>query len=169
MGDTAPAATVAAITEHQTRLRALLDQYDETSLATRPPNGEWSAVENVRHLILTAQFHIGPFVEGGLGLSPLGLPQGIHPDVNASTDVAAVLDEWERIYADLVDRLDVSDPARTVQVPRRGFRVLGDQLQRFLRHQKAHGRLAVRALSEVTGESVRLPRASRTSRPPASA
>src|SRR5687768_11437922 len=110
MGENAVAATLAAITEHQRRLRALLDQFDATSLATRPPSGEWSAIENVRHLLLTAQVHLGPFVAGGLGLSPLGLPQGVHPDTNASTDVAAVLDAWDRVYADFADRLDVSDP-----------------------------------------------------------
>ena len=159
MGDDSPAATLAAITEHKSRLRALLGQFEATSLATRPPSGEWSAIENVRHLILTTQFHLGPFVEGGLGLSPLGLPQGNHPDTNASTDVAAVFTEWDRVYADLAERLEVGDPARAVPVPRRGTRVLGPQLSRFLRHQQAHGRLALRALTEVTGQVVRLPRA----------
>ena len=161
MGELALAATLEAITEHQGRLRNVLDQHDTTSLATRPASGEWSAIENVRHLILTAQMHLGPFVDGGLGLSPHGLPQGVHPDTNASTDVAAVLDEWARVYADMAVRLDVSDPARAVPVPRRGVRVLGDQLPRFLRHQQAHGRLALRALSDVTGQAVRLPRRSR--------
>ena len=163
--DTTLAATLAAITEHQARLRAVLDRFDPSSVATRPPSGEWSAIENVRHLILTAQFHLGPFVAGGLGTSPLGLPQGVHPDTNASTDVGAVLSAWDGVYADLADRLDVSDPSLAVPVPRRGARVLGDQLPRFLRHQQAHGRLALRALSEVTGEVVRLPRASRNPTP----
>jgi hypothetical protein len=162
------AATLAAITEHHVRLRALLERYEPTALATRPPSGEWSAIENVRHLILTVQHHLGPFVPGGLGLSPMGLPQGRHPDTNATTDVTAVLDEWGRLHTTLGDILDVSDPALAVGVPRRGVRVLADQLPRFLRHQQAHGRLAVRALSEVTGETVRLPRSPRPPRPPAS-
>ena len=156
-----PAATLAAITEHQTRLRGVLESFEPAALATRPPNGDWSAIENVRHLILTVQHHLGPFVSGGLGFSPLGLPQGQHPDTNATTDVAAVLDEWGRLHATMCEALDVSDPALAVEVPRRGVRVLADQLARFLRHQQAHGRLALRALSQVTGETVRLPRAPR--------
>jgi hypothetical protein len=41
-----------------------------------------------------------------------------------------------------------------------------DQLPRLLRHQQAHGRLAARALSQATGQAVRLPRPTR-SRPQA--
>lgn len=154
------AATLAAITDHHARLRTLLEHFEPAILATRPPSGDWSAIENVRHLLLTAQHHLGPFVPGGLGLSPLGLPQGHHPDTNATTDVAAVLNEWGRVHAAMCRRLDVSNPGLAVEVPRRGVRVLADQLPRFLRHQQAHGRLAIRALSQVTGETVRLPRAS---------
>jgi hypothetical protein len=115
----------------------------------------------VRHLLLTTQHHLGPFVPGGLGWSPLGLPQGRHADTNATTDVAAVLDEWGRVHAAMCRGIDISNPGLAVEVPRRGVRVLADQLPRFLRHQQAHGRLAVRALSQVTGQAVRLPSASR--------
>lgn len=160
-----PAAVLAAITEHQARLRALLEGYDPAILARRPPSGDWSAIENVRHLILTAQHHLGPFVPGGLGLSPMGLPQGRHPDTNATTDVAAVLDEWDRVHAAMCDLLNFSNPVLAVDVPGRGVLVLGDQLPRFLRHQQAHGRLALRALSQITGQAVRLPRAPRSPGP----
>jgi len=159
-----PAATLAAMADHHERLRAVLERFEPAVLATRPPSGDWSAIENVRHLILTTQFHLGPFVPGGLGLSRVGLPQGQHPDTNATTDVAAVLDEWDRLQARVCDVLDVSDPGRAVHVPRRGVRVVADQLSRFLRHQQAHGRLALRALSQITGEPVRLPRAPRQAR-----
>ena len=154
-----PAEAVAAISEHRARLHGFLEGFEPEVLATRPPSDEWSAIENVRHLILTAQFHLGPFVPGGLGLSAMGLPQGNHPDTNATTDVAAVLEEWRSVYSQMCDRLDVSNAEVAVEVPRRGVRVLGDQLPRFLRHQQAHGRLAVRAISQVTGRKVRLPRA----------
>ncbi|HVM09863.1 MAG TPA: DinB family protein [Acidimicrobiales bacterium] len=160
MGAHELAATLAAITEHQERLRAFLGAYEPRALTQRPPSGEWSAIENVRHLILAAQLHLGPFVAGGLGFSSLGLPQGIHPDTNASTDVPAVFAEWDRVHASIHDRLDVSNPRVAVEVPRRGVRVLADQLPRFFRHQQAHGRLALRALSQVTGQPARLPRAS---------
>lgn len=153
-----------AITEHQGRLQTFLEGFDPAALATRPPSGEWSAIENVRHLLGTAQHHLGPFTRGGLGRSGMGLPQGRQPDTNATTNVAAVLNEWGRVHAELCLRLDVSDPTLAVEVPRRGVRVLSDQLPRFFRHQQAHGRLAVRALSEVTGQPLRLPRAPRGAR-----
>lgn len=156
-----PAASLAAITDHQARLRALLERYEPGILATRPPSGDWSAIENVRHLITTAQHHLGPFVPGGLGWSQLGLPQGTHPDTNATTDVAAVLHEWDRVYAAAIHGLDLTNAELAVEVPRRGVRVLSFQLGRFLRHQEAHGRSAARALSDVTGQVVRVPRASR--------
>ena len=159
-----PAEALEAITEHHTRLRTFLEGFEPAALATRPPSGEWSAIENVRHLLLTTQHHLGPFVPGGLGWSPLGLPQGIHPDTSATIDVAAVFEEWGRVHAALCDALDVTDPAMAVEVPKRGVRVLSDQLPRFLRHQQAHGRLAVRALSQVMGKTLRLPRAPRPAR-----
>jgi hypothetical protein len=152
---------LASMTEHLGRLRAVLQRQDPTTLTTRPPSGDWSAIENVRHLIFTTQHHLGPFVPGGLGLSKFGLPQGRHADANATTDPAAVFTEWARVHAALCDRLAVADPALAVDVPGRGIRVLADQLSRCLRHQQAHGRLALRAVSQVTGQTVRLPRAQR--------
>ena len=154
---------LAAMTDHLVRLRSVLERHDPAILATRPRSGDWSAVENVRHLIFTTQHHLGPFVPGGLGLSTRGLPQGDHPDTNATTDVGAVLEEWARVHAAMCDVLDVSDPALAVNVPGRGVRVLADQLPRCFRHQQAHGRLALRALSQVTGQTVPLPRAQRGS------
>jgi hypothetical protein len=35
---------------------------------------------------------------------------------------------------------------------------VADQIPRLWRHQQAHGRLAARSLSQVTGQAVRLPR-----------
>ena len=141
------------------RLRTVLEGYEAGTLATRPASGDWSAIENVRHLILSAQLGLGPFVRGGLGLSPLPLPDD--PAANATTSVAAVLEEWGRVHTEVDRRLDVSRPEVAAEVYRRGVRVLADQLPRALRHQQAHGRQALRALSQVTGQAVRLPRAPR--------
>ena len=118
---------VAAIVEHHARLRALLARFEPSILATRPPSGDWAAIENVRHLVFTAQRHLGPFAPDGLGWSRMGLAQGQHADVNATTDVAAVLDEWDRGHAAAFRLLDLTDPELTVDVPLRGGRVLSDQ------------------------------------------
>jgi hypothetical protein len=139
------------MTEHQARLRALLERYEPALLATRPPSGDWSAIENVRHMLYAEQHHLGRFIRGGLGLSPVGLPQGGNrvsgPDTSATIGLAAVFAEWERVHASASARLDLTQPWLEVQLPR------------LLRHQIAHGRLAARALSQLTGQPVRLPRA----------
>ena len=137
------------MTEHQTRLRAFLERFEPAALATRRPNGDWCAVENVRHALHAEQHHLGRFVPGGLGRSQLALPQGKHSAV-ASDDPRAnlktVFDEWERIRAAVYEHLDLNLPGLELQLPR------------LMRHQQAHGRLAARALSHATGETVRVPR-----------
>ena len=72
------AAVLAAMREHQAELRALLERHEPAILAKRPASGVWSAVENIRHLLFAEQGHLGRFVRGGLGLSPMGmLNQGL--------------------------------------------------------------------------------------------
>ena len=93
------------MTEHQAELRALLERYEPAMLAKRPASGVWSAVENIRHLLFAEQGHLGRFVGGGLGLSPMGmLNQGLQRQkkkmiativgTNPTTDLTAVFDEW---------------------------------------------------------------------------
>jgi hypothetical protein len=142
-----PAAALATMTEHQARLRTLLERFEPAALATRPPGGDWSAIENIRHLLYAEQHHLGRFVPGGLGLSPLGLPQGRSAAITGTdprTDLDAVFGEWERVHAAACGGIDVARPG------------LVDQLPRLWRHQQAHARLAARALSQITGQTVRL-------------
>jgi hypothetical protein len=149
MEQLSPAATLAAMADHVGRLRGLLERFDSTALNTRPPNGNWSALENVRHAMYAEQHHLGRFVPGGLGLSPLGLPQGKHAAVRGDdprTDSKTIFEEWERVHAAASTTVDFTRPAAA------------DQLARLWRHQQAHARLAARALSEITGQAVRLPR-----------
>ena len=147
MEQISPAAALAAMTEHQARLRTLLERFEPAALATRPSNGDWSAIENVRHVLYAEQHHLARFVPGGLGLSPLGLPQGRFAAItgtDARTDLSAVFGEWERVHAAACAGIDLARPG------------VADQLPRLWRHQQAHGRLAARALSQVTGQAVRL-------------
>jgi hypothetical protein len=149
MEEISPAAALAAMTEHQARLRALLEQFEPAALNTRPANGDWSAIENVRHVLYAEQHHLGRFVRGGLGLSDLGLPQGTFAPITGAdprADLRAVFDEWERVRAAVRAGIDLSRPELVIQLPR------------LMRHQQAHGRLAARSLSQVTGQTVRLPK-----------
>jgi hypothetical protein len=150
MEQISPARALAAMTEHHARLRMLLERFEAVALVTRPPNGDWSAIENIRHLLYAEQHHLGRFVPGGLGLSHLGLPQGRFAPITGTdprTNLSTVFDEWKRVHAAACDGLDLT---------RAG---VSDQLPRLWRHQQAHGRLAARSLSQVTGQPVRLPRA----------
>ena len=58
MPDNAEAtATLAAIDAQRSRLRELLLSADTSALAQRTSSGEWSPVENVRHLLFAEQLH----------------------------------------------------------------------------------------------------------------
>lgn len=143
-----PAEALAAMTEHEGRLRALLEQFEPAALIARPANGDWSALENIRHLLYAEQHHLGRCVPGGLQPSALGLPQGRFAAVTGAdprTDFATVFGEWERVHAAICSGIDLVHPWLLLQLPR------------MFRHQQAHGRLAARALGEATGQSVRLP------------
>ena len=138
------------MTEHQTELRALLERHEATLLATRPASGAWSAVENIRHLLFAEQAHLGRFVPGGLGLSPMGmLNQGLQRqkrtwstivETNPTNDLTVVFDEWERVHAAACAGMDLSQ------------RGLPLRLYASLRHQQRHGKAAVRAVRRVAAE-----------------
>jgi hypothetical protein len=148
VNELAPAAVLAAMTDDAAQLRALLGRYEPAVLAKRPAGGAWSAVEHIRHLLFAEQGHLGRFVPGGLGLSPMGmLNRGLQRQkiativgTNPTTDLAAVFDEWERVHAAACAGLDLSRP----DLPRR--------LRASFRHQQTHGKLAVRAVRRVSAE-----------------
>ena len=51
---------LAAMTDYRARLRTLFGRYEPSILATRPPSGDWSAIENAGHLLVAMQLHLGP-------------------------------------------------------------------------------------------------------------
>ena len=137
------------MTEHAARLRALLERFEPAQLLARPAHGDWSAIENIRHAFYAEQHHLSRFVQGGLGLKPLGLPQGKFAPITGDdprTDLGTIFDEWERVHAAVCAGIDLTRRELVVQVPR------------LMRHQQMHGRLAARALSEATGQRVHLAR-----------
>jgi len=139
------------MTDHQAELRALLGRYEPAMLARRPASGVWSAIENIRHLLFAEQGHLGRFVPGGLGLSPMGmLNQGLQRQkkmiativgTNPTTDLTAVFVEWERVHAAACVGVDLSHPD------------LALRLRASYHHQQTHGKLAVRAVRRVAAQA----------------
>ena len=82
-------------------------------MAKRPPNGKWSVLENVRHLLFAEQAHLGGFGARGRPWSPLGFtPQAMRETrkLASGTDlpmpsVQNVLVAWEAIHASLASDL----------------------------------------------------------------
>ena len=112
-------ALLAAIDSERLRLRELLAGRDETKLATRPPNGSWSVLENLQHLLFAGQ-GLGRYTPHGVQLSPLGLANDglmrkfpvlgtVQPTISA--EVFAAWDDSHRLVAQL-DSLD-TPPVRT--------------------------------------------------------
>ena len=103
MSEQTPADLLAEIDRERARLRRLLRSYDAKVLATHPASGDWSIVENVRHLLFAEQLHLGIFLPDGVEWSPLGTTQftarkfadvGTHP----TRDVELVFKEWDAIH-----------------------------------------------------------------------
>ncbi|MEX2226452.1 MAG: DinB family protein [Dehalococcoidia bacterium] len=67
------AALVSEVDRARGRLRALLRSKNPGALARRPANGDWSIIENVRHLLFAEQAHLGRFLAGGFEWSPAGM------------------------------------------------------------------------------------------------
>ena len=64
---------VAEVGRARRRLYALLRSTDARLLSKRPPSGNWSVIENVRHLIVAEQVHLGQFLPDGSAWNPMRL------------------------------------------------------------------------------------------------
>ena len=94
---------IAEINRERARLRRLLRAKDVKTLVTRPPSGEWSIVENVRHLLFAEQLHLGKFLPEGFEWSGLGLTQFtgrqfVDVGKRPTRDVEKVFQEWDAIH-----------------------------------------------------------------------
>ncbi|MCA9830393.1 MAG: DinB family protein [Dehalococcoidia bacterium] len=140
--ETGPVTLLTEIETEQSRLRGLLSGRDEAFMAERPPNGTWSVLENVRHLLFAEQSHLGRFRAGGREWSPLGLPptgmQGQRQlQVMAGTptaSVAEVMDAWVVAHASIRAGIE-GDAGGAAKV-----------LDRHLRHLRAHIKVIERLL-----------------------
>jgi len=100
-------ALLVRVDEARGSLIEHLRSADPQTRARRPRSGEWSAVENVRHLLFAEQLHLGQFVAEGSKFSELGLtpdffremPQFADVGTQPSDDLDEVLAAWDAIHA----------------------------------------------------------------------
>ena len=91
------------IDRERRRLKAMLRSTDSKVLARRPANGNWSIVENVRHLLFAEQLHLGRFLPDGFEWSPTGLTGMTakkFADVGKTPtkDIEKVFEEWDEVH-----------------------------------------------------------------------
>ena len=83
-------------------LKALVRQHSAAAVAKRPPSGDWSALENVRHLLFAEQLHLGTLVQPEVKWSPLGWNDRTSKFPGLGTqptkDIELVLREWDRVH-----------------------------------------------------------------------
>lgn len=143
-GDQAIDEYVSAIDAGRARLRRLLRAKDAKLLAARPPNGDWSIVENVRHLLWAEQVHLSKVLPGRVVWSPVGLTKftaARFADVGTqpTDDVAAVFREWDRVHRAIVRALPTAtgDVERALWGNERHLRIHTDGIEKLLRRLTA--------------------------------
>jgi uncharacterized damage-inducible protein DinB len=138
-------ALVEAIDAEQRRLRELLSGKDPSLLAERPPNGQWSVIETVRHLLFAEQAHFGRFAPGGPQWSPLGLaPTGMQRREpfrtmgNAAvSSVEEVLQDWASVHAS-AHQLAQADKEEVREAFQRNLRHLRSHIKGIERLLRSH-------------------------------
>lgn len=134
-------AAFARIEEAQEALRETLRDVTPARLNKRPPSGEWSPMEHVRHLIVAQQHHFRPHLPKGFRWASAGVPppnrageRRLSPvGSEPGTGIDDVFRAWAKVNA-VVGRL-CADPDDTL-VGR-----LEKTLKHFANHATAIGRL----------------------------
>jgi hypothetical protein len=127
-------AALARIEEAQAALRDMLRGVVPVRLHVRPATGEWSAIENVRHLLFAEQHHFGPHLPKSFRWSGAGVPppnrtgerrlSPVGSDPGAGVD--EVFDAWGRVNDVIRGLCDEPDDA------------LLQRLDRNLKHMRIH-------------------------------
>lgn len=140
-------ALLGQIDLERERLRDLLAGLEPSRATERPPNGKWSIVENVRHLLFAEQAHLGSFVKGGRDWSAVGFtPETmrrarkleLEPDQPGLDEVVRA---WDAVHAAIMQGL--ADHA--------GDERLQKALWTNLRHLRAHIGVIERLNRRTTG------------------
>lgn len=101
--DAGTAKLLRSIDKKRSGLAALLRSQDANALAKRPPSGEWSIIENVRHLLFAEQLHLGKFLPDGFEWSRLGMSGRTgrayaEVGTDPTEDLEEVLQEWHAVH-----------------------------------------------------------------------
>ena len=131
------------------RLYALLRSTDARLLARRPASGDWSIIENVRHLVFAEQVHLGEFLPDGLAWSPMRMSPRAERRFAAQGGVVVVRREGRQLSAayDGTERRDDLEDALLAwdlihQPIRKAVKAEGEaaayKLERHLKHLVRH-------------------------------
>ncbi len=108
------------------------------ALTQRPASGDWTVLENVRHLLYAERRHFGRVLPKGFAWHPIGLPTGGVPrrtgaGTASTDDLAEVLAAWDEVHRAI--RLDMVEREQAVRA-----------VERNLLHLRIHVRYIERAL-----------------------
>lgn len=103
-----PATLLSEIDRAKRRLRAVLRSSDKRAhgtgaLTKHPPSGNWSVIENLRHLLFAEQLHLGKFLPDGFEWSRVafsGRTGKAYAQVGTepTDDLEKIFKEWDRIH-----------------------------------------------------------------------
>jgi hypothetical protein len=132
--------------ESRDDLIAMLQHVPAMRLRRRSTSGDWSILENVRHLLYAEELHILRALAPGFSWTPLGLPTNGTVKRNgagmaSSDDLGEVIDAWAATHARAQAAVrDAPDDEATQRM-----------LERTLRHLRVHTRTIRRLLEEAEG------------------
>ena len=138
-------ALFAELEAERERLRQLISGRDNSELAARPPNGAWSVVENLRHLVFAEQAHLGHLLPAPPAFSPLSLPPpgmmgskrvGLAGTVQ-SEDAAEVMATWDAAHAEIKAQPPADEPKFEAR------------LERHIKHLRLHVGIIERLLRQA--------------------
>jgi hypothetical protein len=81
----------------------MLRSKDANGLNKRPPGGDWSIVENVRHLLWAEQRHLGMFLTDKIVWNPVGITafrgrEFADVGTKPTKDIEVVFAEWDKVH-----------------------------------------------------------------------
>lgn len=153
-------AVIQRLADLRTEFLAMLRASNPHDVTMRPAPDDWSALENVRHLLFAEQMYFYHWIQGRteelsdfglLSVAVQDLPQYANVGKDASADIEQVLHAWEALHAEIsafVQQLDV-DQLRETRIGNGRERTVGGILQSLPRHQLEHIRTAEAAIARL--------------------
>ncbi len=134
---------LGSIDEARSGLVALLRSKDAQALAKRPPSGEWSVIENVRHLLFAEQLHLGKFLPNGFEWNRLGLSGRtgrayVEVGKEPTDDLEEVLRAWDAVRSPIREAVRGGD----------------EEVQKKLRLNLKHLERHIDTIETLLGESL---------------